>query len=1181
MNQDQLTARIAGLRGQARRLIAMHGLSWLVAWLVPAIVFACVLDWVFQLDSIIRAALLTTLLALAIGLGWRLVLRPLLVRFANLDAAFLIEKRWPGLEDRLASTVQFSRITTDGGGLDGSRALREATISQALAETSVLDFREVIDRRPVRKAIALGACSLAFAGLLAVGAPRAARIAMARLLHPFGGPAWPKLTHLVLDSAHTTLKVARGDAFTLAVKVAPGDRIPSAAKASYRFADGEEAGEALRFVEGGEFRGRLESVNQPFHFSVVAGDDSESIRDVAVRVVPPPGVKSLAVRLVTPKYTGLGVQTLAPGLTQIRALEGTRIELEGTASKPLERVELALGEGATKTPATLDPAGLGFTAGFPLAANGAFWFDLLDREGFRNREADRFEVRVFPDEAPRVQIEEPRTDRDVPEGASIAIKATLDDDFGLHSSRLVYRIAGGDSEPRDEAAVPLWAPRQQTTEPGLGTPYVKHQEVQYLWPLAPLKATVGSVITFHVDARDFDTLKGPKTGKSREIRLRIVSKDDANRQFDDARRELREEISRLLNMQNQALDPVERGVKSLEEPKPASAKTRDDIKNAAMIQRQVSGRLANRDEGLAARLRRMLEDLTNFKLQNPDAQKQLEEMLGKVGQLRDERLSPAEQGLSRASKSLEAEPAAAPTKPAKDALAEARDNQRAIAGELKKMLDGLSEFETYRGVVKDAQELLKQQEQAMKQTADVAAKPDTVGKAPEELPAERKSEMAELASKQAQVGKGLGGLMERMAEMAKRLDESDPLAASGLRESAARADRQGTAGKIADAAGKIEKNQMGQAQKSQEQARDDLRELVDSIQNRRERELTRLVKELKNAEAELEKTRARQAQNLKKTRAARDIADPVKRKEELRKLAKEQAQIKKDLERQLQKLAKLNAGGAERAGRNAQGKMDQAQGELDDDQGDEAGKKEEEALADLDDAQDELEQTRKDAEEQLAVEQLARMGDQLKSLAERQAKVVTEIQDYERTQAAGKLSIAQRAGVRGLGQVQSGLRDETGEMIEKLEGAPVFALTLRRAAAKMEEAAKRLQEIKPDSAAQAAAQDASDRFKQLIESLKPDSGGQGQGQGGGGGGGGGGAGGQGGDGIPATAQLKMLKSLQQEINEKTESFDELKRRDKKLTPEQTREIKRLADDQGVLADLVRDLTRPRRDDGEE
>ena len=528
-----------------------------------------------------------------------------------------------------------------------------------------------------------------------------------------------------------------------------------------------------------------------------------------------------------------------------------------------------------------------------------------------------------------------------------------------------------------------------------------------------------------------------------------------------------------------------------------------------------------------------------------------------------------------------------PTQPGKEstqlALAESKKNQKAIANELQKMLDGLSEFETYRGVVKDAQELLKQHEQTMKQTDEAADKPETRGKPLDALNQEQKADLGNLASRQSQVGKGLQNLQERMAEMARRMDESDPMAASAMREAAEKSRQKGTAGKLAEAADQLEKNQMGQAQARQEQAREELRDLVDNIQNRRERELARLVKELKNAEAELANTRARQAQNLKKTREAQRNPDAKQRADQLKRLAKEQAEIQKDLKRQLQKLAKLSADRAAQKGQTASGKMDRAQGDLDDDQGEEAGKEQEEALADLDDAQEELEQTRKDAEEQLAMEQLVRMGDRLKGLAERQAKVVSETSSFEamRQKNDGKLSIAQRTGVRGLGQVQSGLKEETAELIENLDGAPVFALTLRRAKESMENAAKRLAELKTDGLTEHAAKAASDRFKQLLESLKSDSAGGGQGGGGGGGGGGGAGGNGGGDGIPATAQLKMLKSLQQEINDRTEALDEVQRRNQKLTPDQDAELRRIGEEQGVLADLVRDMTRPKRDDGEE
>ena len=124
-------------------------------------------------------------------------------------------------------------------------------------------------------------------------------------------------------------------------------------------------------------------------------------------------------------------------------------------------------------------------------------------------------------------IEEPKTDRDIPAEATIPVRVVLDDDFGLQSARLIYRLATGDSEPHAEVAIPLWTAQRARTRTGRSPSFVKHQEIAHDWELAPLKLPVGTVITFHADARDFDTIKGPNIGKSREIRLRIVSKEDA------------------------------------------------------------------------------------------------------------------------------------------------------------------------------------------------------------------------------------------------------------------------------------------------------------------------------------------------------------------------------------------------------------------------------------------------------------------------------------------------------------------------------------------------------------------------------------------------------------------------------------------------------------------------------
>ncbi len=1028
MTARQLESRIGALRASLRRLLALHGLSWVLGLTLPLLIVAGFADWLFHLDSVIRAVILAGVIGTVLFLIHGRVLRPLFVRFADLDIAMRIEERWPGLNDRLASTIQFLRMDS-GDDRYGSAELREATVRQAIEETSGIDFRQVIEPRPVVRALGLAVGSLALAGMMVFAAPESSRIAMRRLILPFGGLEWPQRTHLVLDETNTTLKLARGDSFTLSVKVRPGDRIPEAANATYRFADGAEIVDPLRTLEGGEFRGRIESVNQPFHFTVTAGDDRSSIRDVSVRVVPPPSLKALTVRMVSPQYTGLPIQTLAPGLTQFRALEGTRLELEAEASKPLKHAELRIGEDPAGGELAFDGSRTRFKTSIPVKGSFTFWFGMLDSEGFRNRDAVRYDVRGFKDEAPRVVIEEPKTDRDIPADAIVPVRIVLDDDFGLHSSRLIYRVATGESEPHDEAAIPLWSPKDESSAPSAAS-VIKHHEIAYDWELAPLKLAVGTVITFYADARDLDNIKGPNLGKSRELRLRIVSKEDAARQFDDARRELREELSRVLTMQRQAMTPVENADRALSQTGRVPQPQRDDLNNASMIQRQVGSRFTNRDEGLAARIRRMLEDLRNFKIANPDAQKQMENMLAQVESVRDRNLGPAEQGLTRATKGLEnraqpsderqpatpgqeARPEPAPsqndpaagqpkdqgdnqpkgkagdqskgkagdqskgkagdqskgqagdqskgqagdqskgqsgdqskqaspgarepskgagepepsgaekaqpskgdspsrTDPTREALAEAKVNQKAIADQLQKMLDDLGEFETYRGVVKDAQELLKQQEQAMKQTAEAASKPETIGKPVEELTPEQKTELADLASRQSQVRTGLQKLLERMGDMSKRLEESDPLASAAMKEAAEKSQKQGTAAKLGEAADQLEKNQMGSARPKQDAARNEIRDLVDSIQNRRERELARLVKELKNAENELAKTRAQQAQNLKKTREARNNPNPQERRDQLKRLAKEQAEIKKDLERQLQRLAKLSADAASR-----------------------------------------------------------------------------------------------------------------------------------------------------------------------------------------------------------------------------------------------------------------------------
>ena len=108
-------------------------------------------------------ALLAAVIGAAGYLLYRRVLRPLLVRFADLDIAMRIEERWPGLNDRLASTIQFLQLDA-GDERYGSPALARGDGAPGLAETDAIDFREVIEPRPVVRAAGGGGGALALGG---------------------------------------------------------------------------------------------------------------------------------------------------------------------------------------------------------------------------------------------------------------------------------------------------------------------------------------------------------------------------------------------------------------------------------------------------------------------------------------------------------------------------------------------------------------------------------------------------------------------------------------------------------------------------------------------------------------------------------------------------------------------------------------------------------------------------------------------------------------------------------------------------------------------------------------------------------------------------------------------------------------------------------------------------------
>ena len=196
-------------------------------------------------------------------------------------------------------------------------------------------------------------------------------------------------------------------------------------------------------VAGGVATARRDSVLRPFSFRIEGGDDQSSIPWTDVDVVEPPAVESLSIRLIPPAYTG---KPAVPSERYIRATVGTRVQISGKATKPLDSADLCFEDGR-KIPARLGEDGCTFTVAGVVEKSGAYWFALTDREGLHGGGDDRWEIRAIADASPIVQIEQPRADLFVTPQAVAPIRVSAKDDLALRDVTLVFRrdrIGAGD-----------------------------------------------------------------------------------------------------------------------------------------------------------------------------------------------------------------------------------------------------------------------------------------------------------------------------------------------------------------------------------------------------------------------------------------------------------------------------------------------------------------------------------------------------------------------------------------------------------------------------------------------------------------------------------------------------------------------------------------------------------------
>ncbi len=540
------------------------------------------------------------------------------------------------------------------------------------------------------------------------------------------------------------------------------------------------------------------------------------------------------------------------------------------------------------------------------------------------------------------------------------------------------------------------------------------------------------------------------------------------------------------------------------------------------------------------------------------------------------------------------------------ALDELRDNQKRLEERTQQMLNRMKRTADLQ---KELEKLTKDQDDLQKDIKEA--------KTPRELErlSKRQKDLAEATKLKADELKRLGAeqaasvlskAAEAMERTAERLDkgqkpddaeaaskalqdaqnEKDPLGARELQDALDRAnqadadkDEAGLQGDMKKAGEDLAGNRLAEAKKDQEKAAGKLQEMLQQLnaqeKQQREDDQDQLAKKLADKEKELEKLAAQQDELQKKIK---DAKDP----KELEQLAKQQKALADQTKQAADELQRL---GAEKAGAAAKQAADAMAQNADRLQKGEKPEKVDEALDRLQDAQDEADDAQQDAQDQLEREKQARIAEEVNGLKERQEAL---------NQQAGRLhdTLAKNEAKRdvllnsvgGLRDAQNGLAGETEALAKKeLADAPVLLRLTLRASESMTDAGARLDEglkAKPaevgDAALQAQRQ-ASHRLGLVLDALKsqdaalpPPGGGQA-----------GGPGGQNGgdpdtqpDSVPPVAQLKLLRAMQKEVNDRTAAFEKAHPDPAKYGDKEKAELEDIHKEQQDVVDLVEEFRHP-------
>ena len=552
-------------------------------------------------------------------------------------------------------------------------------------------------------------------------------------------------------------------------------------------------------------------------------DDGRSTSDTAtVRVVDRPFVGDVTIRASYPAYLARAAERIAAD-APLRIPAGTRLDIEGHSSEPLE--EIALRDGALRVP--LRAEGTSFGGRMTPLASGTFGWEA---RGLRQEIADLpspLEIEVVADSVPRVEILAPTGEVLVGTTDRVSLDLLAQDDHALAGVWLRRWVVDAKGQAGEAQLARLSEARDAEWVGGTTV------------DLAPLGLEPGMRVRLQAVARD--AAPGAREGVSMTLVLRVPTVDEERQAARDvgdaavaaadaaarAQAQLAERTATAARSRTDRPAEQKSGAQGAAEKKSMGFENAEQAREIAEQQKALQERVAGLEEAardMEDRLRRAGALDTTLARQLQDAQKLLREAM-------TPEMMEALSKLESSTQQLDGDR----TRQSLSDLAKQQQQLREALDKSAQMLKRAA-LEGAMQTMSDAAKDLAQQQQ---QFADSAVRevPDT-------------SRAADLSKRTSDLAKSMEKLRQRLAEEraqtgaseAERAEQSAERSEQALRDAEQRAKQAASA----QTDGQRQQAQQGAADAAEQAARD-MQQAAESMEKARAGQVAEWKGELTNA----------------------------------------------------------------------------------------------------------------------------------------------------------------------------------------------------------------------------------------------------------------------------------------------------------------------------------------------